>query len=123
MTPKERLLKKYRGITLRMLRGAVRGSEPHYIAIAVQRYLRKKTGFGYTGTCVLCKEYYIRDIKGRRCVDCIYYDHIDDEGMLRSTPCMRGLSGKTYNALCCSTTPEQMYDAIQDRIRFIESLT
>lgn len=108
----KRLVRKYREITMEELKEVSNELYAEYEDdYTYEEVLNRITGFGNMSTCILCK-----DIE-RKCEYCIHYNHQDDYGS--SCPCV---NSETYRALDYVDSLDELYEAIQDRANYIESL-
>lgn len=92
------LLSKYKEITLKDIKIYQRKKDIYY-------YLKDKTGFGNTKTCILCK---------LGCANCLYAKITNDLFISCIT--------KTYRKMDTALTPLQLYNAIQKRIKVLEAV-
>lgn len=104
------LVELYRSITIEQLEEVYNKLYIGDNTVYFEDVLHEITGFGSTKTCHLCKP-----INGH-CPDCI---HGGEENCTAECPC---IYDETYENITDAESIEDLYDAIQARADYIESL-
>lgn len=116
----KKLISTYKSITLEQLELSWDSVQYDCIdTIIGENVLKHITGFGSTKLCKLCTaiEKLLKNDDRSICNFCIYSkieDYEDGE-----CACIKHF---TYNLISKSTNPEELYDAIQARIAYMESI-
>lgn len=111
-----KLLEKYQSITLDELTMVWLKLELDNEEIKGEDVLAEITGFGCTGTCILCKEAktLTNDIESY-CNHCIYSIH--------GSPSMDMFClDNTYHAIADARNEKQLFNAIQNRIKYLKEI-
>ena len=95
----KQLVKKYRSITVPMIREMAEAT--------MRDVIEKITGFGWAGSCSLCENI--------ECEECIY-------GVLTRDACDDGINSITYDNICDAKNPKELKKAVGQRADYIEKL-
>jgi len=108
----EKLIERYKKITLEEIQEAAKGVVPHgdYFGNLV---MEKITGFGNTSQCSLCLATKRKDDKHYNCERCLY-----TVNSKQPMPCVE----TTYFGLGKAKTVEEIFNKLQDRIKFLEEV-
>lgn len=96
------LLEKYKSITIEQLEEVY---DEGCLIKTGDEVLNELTGFGNTSSCILCLA--VNEV----CENCIYSFRIQERGV----PCL----DKIYNEMCNAMNAEDLFVAIQKRIRYL----
>lgn len=104
------LVELYRSITIEQLEEMYNKLYEEDDEVFFENILHEITGFGSVSSCHLCKPI------GGYCQNCI---HGQWEDCTANCPC---IDNETYENIADAESIEELYDAIQDRADYLESL-
>ena len=107
----KKLILRYESITLEEIEECWENIK--YFNICFADVKRKLTGFGSTGSCVLCKGYYC---VGEISCNCLYARNKD------TVSCLKGKHKPTYDAIYYANDSEDLLLAYKNRAKHIREI-